>query len=49
MSGDKSLKILTTSSLFKLEGFVKFILFLLENSSTVDELIFCPLFDFFGG
>ena len=49
ISGESFLKLLNSSSLFKFEGFLKFILFFLQNSSTADELTFCPRFDFFGG
>jgi len=49
MSGDKSLKIFNSSSLFKLIGFLKFILYFLQNSSIGDGLILCPLLDFLGG
>ena len=40
---------LYSSLVSKLDGFLKFISFFLENSSIGDGLIFCPLFDFCGG
>ena len=48
MSGDNFLKILNSSSLSKLAGLPKFILFFLQKFSIGDGFIFWPLFDFFG-
>ena len=49
ISGDNFLKVLNSSSLSRLAGLLKFISFFLQKFSIGEELIFCPLFDFFGG
>ena len=49
MSGERFFKIFNSSSLLKLIGFLKSILLFLQNISTGEGLIFCPLLDFFGG